>query len=248
MDFWIKYPPEPDELLLVWQAPLTVGDRLRWAVGRLRAGSLGGIFSYIVGAEFAALNLERSPETLRAAGYSGYPAFDVRECPDGGFRDHVLEAFLRRIPPQTRTDFPNYLAHYHIERTTPLSPMALLAVTEARLPSDDFSLVDPLNVSASRVDLVFEIAGYRFSKEAVQVGQSLSLRPEPSNPKDPLAVQVCANGRGIGYVNRLQALTIGKWLEHREVNCWVSRINGRPEAPRAFAFLQVRPVARTIAA
>lgn len=248
---WIEYPSEPKELLLVWQAPPTVADRLRWAVGRLLRVGNEVVFDYLQGDDFATLNLGRSPEDLRAAGYSGYPAFDVTKRPKGGYRDRVLEAFLRRVPPATRADFSNYLAHYRIQPTTSLSPFALLAVTEARLPSDGFSLVDPLDVSALCVDLVFEIAGFRHSKREqspIAVGDSLVLTPEPSNRWDPLAIQVKAANHIIGYVNRLQANTILKWLHQREITCWIMRINGRPEAPRAYAFLRIRPTEASIAA
>jgi hypothetical protein len=248
---WIEYPSEPKELLLVWQAPPSVADRLRWAVGRLRRIGDGAEFDYLHGDEFAALNLGRSPDALRGAGYSGYPAFDTKKRPEGGFRDRALEAFLRRVPPATRSDFANYLAHYHIRQTALLSPFALLAVTEARLPSDGFSLVDPLDASASCVDLIFEIAGFRHSPRGdagVAIGDPLQLEPEPSNRWDSQAIQVNAAGRIIGYVNRLQAKTILRWLEERVVTCWITRLNGRPESPRAYAFLQVRPAECSVAA
>jgi hypothetical protein len=248
---WIEYPSEPKELLLAWQAPPSVSDRLRWAVGRLWKIREEAVFDYLQGEEFDALNLGRSVDDLRAAGYSGYPAFDMKRRPEGGYRDRVLEAFLRRVPPATRSDFSNYLAHYHIRRSTLLSPFGLLAVTEARLPSDGFSLVDPLDVSASCVDLVFEVTGFRYFRQesaSVELGDQLELEPDYANPKDSQAVQVKAAGRVIGYVNRLQAPTIRKWLEQRVVSCCIARLNGWPDSPRAYAFLQVRPAEHSIAA
>lgn len=248
---WIEYPSEPKELLLVWQAPLAVPDRLRWAVGRLTKVGDEAVFDYLRGEEFAALNLGRSDEALRAAGYSGYPAFDTRKRREGDFRDRVLEAFLRRVPSATRSDFPGYLAHHLIKPSTPLSPFALLGVTEARLPSDGFSLVDPLDVSADCVDLVFEIAGFRYHGHggvSVGTGDALELELDPSNQNDPNAVQVKAGGQVIGYVNRLQALTIRTWVQHRSVACRIARIIGPPESQWAYAFLQVRPAQKSIAA
>ena len=251
MAHWIEHPSEPKELILAWQAPPSISDRRRWAVGRIRKINDEVVFDYLRGEDFAALNLGRSPEGLRAAGYSGYPAFDLTKRPDGHFRERVLEAFLRRVPPATRSDFPNYLAHYHLRPSTPLSPFALLSATEARLPSDGFSLVDPLDASACCVDLVFEVAGFRYwQQEGVraEAGDPVELEPEPSNPNDSRAVQVRLAGRVIGYVNRLQAATILAWLEQREVACWIARVNGRPDAPRAYAFLRVRPGKYSVAA
>jgi hypothetical protein len=248
---WIEYPPEPKELLLVWQAPPSVADRLLWAVGRLRRVGDEARFDYLGGEEFAALNLGRSPENLREAGYSGYPAFDIEKRPPEGFRDRVLEAFLRRLPPATRADFSNYLAHYHMRMTVWRSPFALLAVTEARLPSDGFSLVDPLDASAYCVDFVFEIAGFRRTEgenAEIKIGDSLALEPEPSDECDRQAVRLKAAGCPIGYVNRLQSKVIREWLDQREIGCWITRLNGPSDAPRAYAFLRVRSLATSVAA
>lgn len=118
MGHWIEHPSEPKDLLLVWQAPLTVPDRVRWAVGRLTKVGAEAVFDYLRSEEFAALNLGRSDEALRAAGYSGYPTFVMRKRREGDFRDRVLEAFLRRVPSATRSDFPGYLAHHLIKPST----------------------------------------------------------------------------------------------------------------------------------
>ncbi len=249
---WIEYPPAPRELILAWQAPLHVEDRFRWAVGKLRVEGLdSAVFEYLSGPDFSALNDGRQLEALQAAGYSGYPAFDAKKQPSGEFRDRVLQAFLRRLPPRSRSDFPRYLAHHYVSEPDKLSPMALLSVTEARLPSDGFSLIDPLDSSASCVDFVFEIAGYRHRvavPDSYAVGQRLELRREPDNPFDGRAIAVIAGERVIGYVNRLQAPTIGSWLKQRALTCWIARVNDRPDMPRAFAFLQVRPATCLIAA
>jgi hypothetical protein len=239
---WIEHPSEPKQLLLVWQPPLFVTDRLRWAVGHITRTGDEILFDYLAGEEFARFNNGRTPAELRAAGYVGYPAFDPDSRPDGGYGDYVLKTFLRRLPPTNRRDFPDYLAHYHIPRTAQLSSMALLAITEARLPSDGFSLIDPFDPHAKCVDVVFEVAGYRHITkfEPVQLGQSLTLEVDPANPRDPGAVQVFAAGQPIGYVNRLQGPAVAIWLRERKTDCWVARINGTPAIPRAYAFLQVR--------
>jgi hypothetical protein len=66
------------------------------------------VFDYLDSEDFARLNLGRSMADLRDAGYAGYPAFDVKRRDEGGFREHVMEAFLRRLPPATRPDFGAY--------------------------------------------------------------------------------------------------------------------------------------------
>ncbi len=246
MEHWIEHPAEPRELLLAWQAPSVVTSRIRWAVGRLAKDEKGFVFDYFDAQTLSDYNMGRSIEELRAAGYVGYPAFDLGKRPAGGYRNYALEAFLRRLPPAGRADFSDYLAYFCIPQKTRMSPLALLAATEARLPSDGFSLIDPLDPTADYVEVVFEIAGFRHWRDNAReltLDDPLQLNAEHSNPHDPYAVSVIARGKTIGYVNRLQAPTARAWLTSRDLRGWIARLNGRPEAPRAFAFLQVRPAA-----
>lgn len=251
MDHWIRHPSEPKELILVWQAPSSVEDRLRWAVGRVKAAPSGFVFDYLEEEEFRALNEGRNPQELQAAGYAGYPAFDVKKRSADGFRDHVIEALLRRLPPSTRSDFGDFLAYFRIPSDTKLSPLGLLAATEARLPGDGFSFIDPLDPMISTVDVVLEIAGFRhYAPHAspIALGAQVTLSAETFNTHDPHAVAMSIGGAKVGYVNRLQAPSVRKWLEIRSVNGWISRLNGRPDAPRAFAFVEVRPHRSSVAA
>ncbi|MEH0197271.1 HIRAN domain-containing protein [Caulobacter sp. CCNWLY153] len=243
MEHWIEHVGEPDRLILAWQAPVEQKDRVRWAVGELSRSPSGGQFRYFDGSEFIHLNSGRTPGDLRSAGYLGYPAFDVAH--PGAFTSGVLDAFMRRIPPRTRPDFPRYLAHFRMGPTSKLSDFALLGLTEARLPGDGFSLVDPLAPEQERRDLVFEIAGHRHNvecRERLVEGVELKLVPDPANEHDANAIRIEADGELIGHVNRLQAPVVGQWLRSRDVRVWLLRLNGTPDKPRAFAFLSVRPL------
>jgi len=250
---WIEYPTEPKELILAWQAAPceSVADRLRWAVGRLTPEGNRTTFAYLTGDEFVKLNLGRTETQIRSLGYAGYPAFDPKRQSDDGFHDRVLDAFLRRLPPPSRRDYGEYLAYFHVRRDARLSPLSLLAITEARLPSDGFSLIDPLNPVTSRVDVVIEVAGFRHFQDRhgpLREGDALHLEPEPSNVTDPNAIRFMMAGQGIGYVNRLQAPTVGVWLNRRAILGRIARIHDRSPSPRAYAFLQIRPTEERIAA
>jgi len=251
MEHWIEHPSEPTKLVLAWQAPDAISDRMRWAVGCLEKTGDAGRFRYLDDAEFAALNAHRTREELKGYGYSGYPAFDIAKQPEGGFIEGVLEAFARRLPPPGRPDFRQFLEHFRFRGSASLSTMELLALTEAKLPSDGFSLVDRLDPEADCVEVMFEIAGHRHNagtRARLVVGDPLALVADPTNPHDANAVRFEAGGSLIGHVNRLQAETVGRWLRDRQVSAWLIRLNGKPEAPRAFAFVQVRPKASAIAA
>jgi hypothetical protein len=246
MDHWIEHVDEPKKLMLAWQAPDSHPDRRRWAVGELIKSSGGIQFRYFDDDELEALNDGRNSADLKAAGYLGYPAFSPTKSGSDVYTDGVLEAFMRRLPPRGRADFPRYLEHFRLRPDSRLSPLALLGATEACLPGDGFSLIDPLDPRSFSRDLVFEIAGHRHNASArdrLRIGQELQLVANPANAFDPNAVRIEAEGELIGHVNRLQAPTIGCWLRERHVRAWLLRLNGTPEKPRAFVFLQVRPIA-----
>lgn len=241
MKVWFEHPAEPARLVLAWQAPDGVADRRRWQVGQIERTSDGVVFRYFQGSEFEAANSGRSVEALRQQGFVSFPAFDYE--PGKVVSEGVMATFGRRLPPKSRADFDRYLEYFSINPQTTLSDFALFAITEARLPGDGFSLVDPLDPGLSGGEVSFEIAGFRHEKvtNKPEVGQSLRLVPEPGNLHDEHAIQVFLGGERIGYVNRIQAPVIGEWLADRYLECVVLRFNGRPGAPRAYALLRLHP-------
>src|SRR6185312_9652459 len=247
MKAWIEHPVEPRQLMLAWQAPEGQKDRLRWAVGLVESRAADA-FRYFTAEEVSAHNNGRTVDQLKAAGFAGYPAFTYE--PGRRFDSEILKTFMRRLPPANRGDFSKYQEYFSIRPGARLSGPMLLALTEARLPSDGFSLVDPLDAAAEVCDAAFEIAGFRYEAGSrdLNVGDPLLLIPEPTNEYDPNAVAVFWNGSRIGYVNRLQAPTIAKWLESRKVSSDVLRKNGRADAPRAYAKISVRPRRQHLAA
>ncbi len=242
MEHWLHYTPEPSKLWLAWQAP-DPSERFRWAVGQLLSTPDGLIFQYLnPGAEFEAVNHGRSYEQLLSQGFSGYPAFSLKQTSHGA---GVLEAFKRRLPPRNREDFVDYQRHFRLTERANLSDFALLGITEGKLPNDGFSLVDPLVADVAYRDLLLEVAGFRYYEEQrrddLRVGCSVYLVPEPTNRQDPLAVAVHQNGQTIGYINRLQAPAFLRWLDENRVEAWIERVNGKPNHPRMFIFIEVRP-------
>jgi hypothetical protein len=238
---WIERVAEPRRLFLAWQAPDQMNDRYRWAVGTLEPAGDDCTLRYLYsGTEFDRRNPGRTFDQLLGLGYQGYPAFPLRrEIHVGG----VLSAFMRRLPPRTRSDFEEYKGQFRLPPHLPLTDFTLLGQTEAKLPSDGFSVVDPLNEAIDQCDLMTEVAGYRYYARNVQlaVGDLLTIQAEPENEQDPNAVAIRAANQTIGYINRLQAGAFQVWLRKREVSAVVERLNGRPERPRAFAFIRVRP-------
>jgi len=233
-------------MYLAWQAPDHLGNRFRWAVGVVERSAAGCSLRYLEpGVEFEVPNQGRSAEEIQRLGFVGYPGFPWKPRT---YREGVLEAFLRRLPPRDRADFSAYLEQFRLPAQVRISDFALLAYTGAKLPSDGFSLVDPLDVDAETCDLLIEIAGFRYYGGALQPGDAVRFEPEPDNATDPQAIAVMHDDRRIGYVNRLKAPTFSVWLQNRSVSGLIERLNGNPDRPRAFVFVTVRPLPRVAAA
>lgn len=241
---WIEHYSEPRRLMLAWQAPDHMGDRFRWAVGEIKSTAQGSLVLryFIEGSEFSELNDGRSFARLSKLGYDGYPAFSIKKSTHS---DGVDDVFVRRLPPANRPDFVAYKSQFRIPAETNLSLMALLAVTEGKLPSDGFSLVDPLDANVRCLDLMMEVAGYRhYANEVAHLvtpGLMVDVCHEPGNAHDPKAMRFCIGDETIGYVNRLQTKAFHEWAVHSKVAAVVERINGRPDRPRLFIFVRVRP-------
>ena len=250
MERWIEHFSEPTRLVLSWRAPEDADqDRYRWAAGELRQGPGGATFVYYDNPEFAAMNQGRDVAKLKEAGFLGYPAFTY--TPGSVFHDQVMAAFLRRLPPRSRSDFPRYLEHFRVKTDLPVSDFTLLGITEAKLPSDGFALVDPLDPQVAECELLLEVAGhrhYRFECQSLEQGRPVGLVAEPDNPHDKDAVRFEVDGIKIGHVSRFQARTMGKWLKTHRIEGWLQRLNGTPSSPRAFVFLKVRPLRQREAA
>lgn len=248
MKVWIEHPVEPSRLFLAWQAPEGEENRLRWAVGVLESEGATLSFRYFDEDEIRLRNSGRDLTQLRSAGFVGYPAFPF--TPGAKFTSDILSTFLRRLPPPSRSDFGSYQEYFSIPPGTPVSGLTLLALTEARLPGDGFSLIDPFDPAVEVCDAVFEIAGFRYQAphRSLTEGCRLALLGEATNRHDPDAVAVYAGDARIGYVNRLQAKTVAGWMVNRDLACELLRMNGRPGAPRAYGKLTVRPKTRVIAA
>ena len=247
MENWIHRVCEPKQLYLAWQAPDHMRERFRWAVAILGLNQGVCTLRYLTpGGEFESLNQGRSFDEIEAFGYAGYPAFNPRRLEHNS---GVLEALMRRLPPRNRPDYNDYRQQFRLAPDAAPSDFALLGATEAKLPSDGFSLVDPLNPEDSECDLMIEVAGYRYYANSLsaplELGQPVTVVAEPENQKDRNAVALRVRGETIGYVNRLQAPTFLKWLTARNISACVDRLNGSPKHPRAFVFFRIRPNANS---
>lgn len=226
----IRHIREPSRLILTWQASEKRGNRKRLAVGELtrRDGSVAlTYYDKSTVAEAVAL------------GYEGYAAFSLKES---FHSKDVLQAFMRRLPPRSRNDFGQYLNGLRLPLDAPISDFALLGYSEAKLPSDGFSLVDPLDSSLPPSEYLWEIAGYRHYKGLgeADIGREVFLQAEPTNIEDPNAVAVRTPDRILGYINRIQAPVVKQWTVDGRASAAIEKLNGTLDWPRAFIFVRFK--------
>lgn len=228
----IKHIHEPQTLLLVWQPPEGT-SRVRCIVGELVKDDLSGIVT---------LKYLKETEDFRKAcelGFEGYPAF---KNVNKEYANGVVDAFLRRLPPRSRGDFSHYLEQLRLDVKSKFSDFALLGYSGAKLPSDGFSIINPFYDVIGPCEFVTEVAGFRYrdiSINDVNVGDEVTLEPEPNNEYDPNAIKVMLGASHIGYVNRGQLKAFHGWLASSNVSACVERINGREDRPLIYLYVQI---------
>ena len=244
MERWIEHVVEPERLILAWRPPEVVPDRTHCADNELRRTAGGAEFRYYDDHHLREANRGKGAAALHGAGFRGYPAFNWDPAvPEHAFTDGALDAFLRRLPPTRRSDFPAYLERFRLRPPGSLRPLALLAATGATLPGDGFSLVDPLDGNVDRQDVLLEVAGHRHHApnltKPLAVGARVTLRRE-DHPEDPSAVRIESDGETLGYVSRFQSRAVSRWVERDVAEAFLSRVNGSASQPRAQILVTVR--------
>lgn len=244
MSFVIEYPPHPSELVLTWRAPEYMPDRTVWAIGRIWTEGTTTRFAYFDDDELQKKNLGRARSALEACGFAGYPAFRWGGRPRQEVAGGALEAFQRRVPIARRKDYSDFLEYYGLGVGVELSPLSLLALTGGRTPNDGFALIDPLDPGALYLDHLLNIAGIRHYRGLVDVIRQfteVSLIADDNNIVDENAVKVCYEDRVIGYISRIQAPAVRKWLVTRKIRSKIVRMSVRLGSASATLLIQVRP-------
>ncbi|MBF0614664.1 MAG: hypothetical protein HQL92_05870 [Magnetococcales bacterium] len=177
------------------------------------------------------------------AGFKGYPAFPLEQ---DRYTSGILETFMRRMPPKKRRDYDDFLRLWRLDPAIAISPLALLGYVGAQLPGDGFSMVHPFDNAYPPFEILEEVAGFRYMQDAkemlstLQVGQEIQLRPEPDNPHDRQAIRIqLPDNHLVGFINKLHAPVLHRWLENPGVRGFIDRINGTSARPLIYVFLEV---------
>ncbi len=227
----IKHIIEPKRLLLSWQSLDPSKSRSRRIIGELVKENDDIFFHYLTNSKDFKL--------AQADGFDRFPAFHNFKLE---YRNDVLKLFMLRLPPKSRTDFNTYLHSLRIPEHLEFSDFALLGYSEARLPSDGFSIIHPFGIDTVPCEFLTEIAGFRHyeSINNIEYAAELSFEPEPSNTYDHNAIKVILDNNHIGYVNRGQTEAFNYWIVHNKVRAVIEKKNGTDDRPRVYMFVEVQ--------
>lgn len=235
----IKHIIEPEELLLTWQAP-TGPDRMRRFVAELQRTADDCRLKYLSDASDydAALRL----------GFTGYPGFDKSVQT----HDHALDAFMKRLPPRSRRDFPKFLASFCLPADSQISDFALLGYSGAKLPDDDFCIICPFLNAHPPFEFLIRVQAFPLYFKQLPsglLGEKVSMVPEPNNPFDPDAIRVEIQGAMAGFIPRGLNTQMLNWLQlGYQFQATVERTNDSLEWPSLSVFLEIRENAHSEAA
>ena len=232
----IEHIIEPAKLLLSWQTR-TGPDRGRHIVAELRRDGDDADLVYL-----------RKSDDYAAAkvkGFTGeYPGFSAGKDHPG-----VLAAFMRRLPPRSRSDFDKFMEAIRIPPGTEVSDFALLGYAGARLPGDDFYIIHPFDEAQPPFEFLLLMAGYRHYRgsvpyEELKSGMPARFELELDNRFDPEAVRIVipeVSPETAGYVCRGLAPQFRKWLiAGLQVRGAIERMNGISDHPQVYLFITVR--------
>ena len=177
----------------------------------------------------------RDLSLARQDGFTVYPGLPFGSSEVNRIAEEVL---MHRLPPRSRRDFGEFLERFGLPPNRNYPALTLLAYTGARLTGDSFSVSETFDGFHPPFTYVFDVAGnrhYQALYNQLSQGESLNFEREPSNQRDPNAVRIArTDGTTVGYVNRLQAGAVGRWLDDDRIAARVFRANGRTEYPRLF--------------
>lgn len=228
---FIEHIIEPTRLLLAWQS-FDEKDRTRRIIGEIARSDNNFILKYTTDA----------PDFLNALnkGFKPYPAFPDQHQ----IYTNPLDAFMRRLPPRTRGDFPQYLEALRIKPDAQLSDFALLGYSGAKLPSDGFSFIHPFESVIGPCELLLEVAGYRHQKihKKLELNQPATFTIESENEKTHLpAVEIMVEGERVGYVNNGLISTFIDWINsNRIIDARIEKLNETKERPSLYLFVRVK--------
>lgn len=230
---YIEHIIEPQRLLLSWQSSQPGKSRGRLFVAELVRNNEEADLVYLSDTEDF-----KKAESL---GFESYPGFKT----DKKIYENVLFAFMKRLPPRKRGDFEKYLNSLRIRPDAEISDFALLGYSRAKLPDDDFMVINPFENASPPFELLTQIQGYRYYSEQlpfddIKIEQEATFQAEPENKFDPNAIKIMIAGIHIGYICRGLTESFHKWFKKGyKIEASVERKNGTSSKSEIFLYVSV---------
>lgn len=181
------------EFRVVWQDPDSRGLK---QIGWLRFGGAQYTFSY-------------TDEARETDSFQPFPPFPSLTSV---YKSKELFPFFSgRVMSATSPDFDELTHALGLTRDT-ATPVELLALGQADSPHDTIHVVpEPIEHEDGTSERTFLVSGVRHANEddpeavgavvsALESGALLELRPEPTNPKNPRALQIATDDVVVGWV------------------------------------------------
>ncbi len=203
-------------LLLIWKDPET---RRNFTIGKLTK-STKYTFEYCN--EFT---------QAEAYGWSKLDAFPENKVYES---ETLFPVFASRLPDKKRRDIAQILDKYNLLE---FDEFELLRKSEARLPIDTYSFIDPIFPEDETIQRDFYIMGVRHHTPCkgkdcsllpkVNVGDELIFEKEPENKFDINAIKVqTQNNEILGYVPRYYNVALLERLnKNMTYSCMIIEIN-----------------------
>lgn len=149
------------------------------------------------------------------------------------YSKELFSVFESRLPDKKRKDMQSILKKYELQE---YEPYQLLKRSGGRLPIDDLYFVDPICALDEPFKRKFYIAGVRHyagcegvdceKSIEVEIGEEITLEPEPTNKVDKNAVKVLKKDCQIlGYIPRFYSAKVCELIkEKRKWKCTVINV------------------------
>ncbi len=233
---YIEHIVEPDRLLLSWQTSIPGKSRQRKLIAELTRNGDDADLTYLEGSDdfLSAQNLE----------FEGYPGFGIEK----EIHQNILGSFMKRLPPRSRGDFDRFLNALRInpESKAEISDFALLGYSGAKLPDDDFTVINPFENASVPFELIVSVQGYQHYQENMPISELSTdmqavFEAEPDNAYDPEAIKIMINGVMAGYVSRGLTGSFHKWIQSDlAISAYIERINGTEQHPDIYLYVSVK--------
>jgi hypothetical protein len=230
---------EPQRVLVIWQAPDKASQKptgTRFVVGEITRVNGEARLRYFDNAEV------KEAETFGFTGLTSYPYESNRE-----YVGNLEDVLSKRLPPETRTDYADYLQSYRLPPNLQnINPITLLAYTTGKLAGDGFTFFHTFEEASPPFDFMFEIAGFRhnglneFPNPALLQDNDVNFVHECNNQHDNGAIAVFCQEKRLGYIPKGLAEIVKTLMEKYKISASIERINGTTERPSILVFVEVR--------